>query len=119
MPEETAPDGVAAPTRVAEAPVPDEAPQAPTSPVASVEVRYELTPVRILGDRDAFYQWGVESRIRNVVAEVVSTEGPISMMEAARRVGAHWGLARIKQKALTRIRSLVPPEQVRIVIQTQ
>jgi very-short-patch-repair endonuclease len=68
---------------------------------------------RALGTQEEFYQPSSDRRIREVIADVVRHEGPVSLRLVARRVAAHWGFKQVREQALERVRRLLPGNEVR------
>ena len=90
-------------------PAPSPRQEAPSPPT------YEpYRSARLLGTREEFYMNAAKREIRKKIAEVVNHEGPISVGLVARRVASHWGLERVRQKALDHVRSLIPAGEVKV-----
>jgi very-short-patch-repair endonuclease len=76
---------------------------------------YSLLPVgRPLGTPETFYEPAAAARIRRMIGEVVEHEGPIRLELAARRIATCWGFARVRGRALERIRALIPKDRVQV-----
>jgi hypothetical protein len=99
--------------RIASAPVPV---VVPPEPVECEQVKrpqpsrvnnfpsYEPYRVsKVVGDLTAFYLPSADSRIRQIIEDVVGQEGPVSMELTARRVAGHWGIGKIGSKVAKRI----------------
>ena len=67
---------------------------------------------RTLGTQEDFYQPASAGQIRRLIADVVKQEGPVSLRLAARRVAAHWGFERVREKVMERVRRLLPREDL-------
>jgi very-short-patch-repair endonuclease len=65
-----------------------------------------------LGKPETFYHPASDPLVRKVAIEIVNQEGPISLELTTRRVAAHWGIKRIYQKAINRVRSLLPRSRI-------
>jgi very-short-patch-repair endonuclease len=75
---------------------------------------YAPCPVnQVFGAPEDFYHPSSVSRIREVIADVVRYEGPISLQLACRRVGAHWSFKQIRSQVMERVRQLLPGDAVR------
>jgi hypothetical protein len=61
-----------------------------------------------------FYYPSSVSRIREVIADVVRYEDPISFRLACRRVAAHWGFRQIRGQVMERVQALLPGDEVRV-----
>jgi very-short-patch-repair endonuclease len=83
-------------------------------PAQAASLAYSPRPVEALGTSDDFYQPYSDGRISEITARVVKDEGPITLTLATRRVAAHWGLERIHEKALDRVRGRIPKSEVQI-----
>jgi hypothetical protein len=81
-------------------------------PAQAALLAYSPRPVEVLGTSADFYQPYADGRISEITAKVVKDEGPITLTLATRRVAAHWGLERIHEKALERVRSQIPKNEV-------
>lgn len=90
-------------------PPPAEHPQAQAASLA-----YSPRPVEVLGTSDDFYQPYADVRISEITAKVVKDEGPITLTLATRKVAAHWGLERIHEKAVDRVRGRIPKSEVQV-----
>ncbi len=66
----------------------------------------------LLGKQDTFYHPASDSLIRKLAIDIVNQEGPITLELATRRVAAHWGIKRIYQKSINRVRSLLPRSRI-------
>jgi very-short-patch-repair endonuclease len=76
---------------------------------------YTPYPVKqVLGTQEDFYSSSSDRHIRELIAEVVKHEGPISLELATRRVAAHWGFGRVHGKAIARVRRVLPRDRVHI-----
>ncbi len=104
-------------------PAPVQASSTPAPPVPAPSPRQEAPSpptyepyrsARLLGTREEFYMNAAKREIRKKIAEVVNHEGPISVGLVARRVASHWGLERVRQKALDHVRSLIPAGEVKV-----
>jgi very-short-patch-repair endonuclease len=85
-------------------------PSAPEEPRLPVYLPYVVK--RSLGTPDDFHQPAADAAIRRVIADVTRQEGPISLRLAARRVAAHWGIARMSEKVVERVRRVLPSADV-------
>jgi len=88
------------------------APQSATPFESNFPVYVPYPVTRLLGTQQEFYQYVSSHRIREVIAEVVKHEGPISLRLAARRVATHWGFKQVREQARERVRNLIPREEV-------
>ena len=88
------------------------APQSATPFESNFPVYMPYPVTRLLGTQEEFYQYVSSHRIREVIAEVVKHEGPISLRLAARRVATHWGFKQVREQARERVRNLIPREEV-------
>jgi very-short-patch-repair endonuclease len=79
----------------------DEPPEKPESDASPVYRAYRVK--RLLGAQQDFYAPTADSRIRQLIREIVLDEGPVALDLAARRVAAHWGLGRLGSNIRDRI----------------
>ena len=76
----------------------------PSTPPKAIFPAYAPYPVdQVFGIQEDFYSPSSVSRIREVVADVVRCEGPISLQLACRRVAAHWGFKQIRGQVMERV----------------
>jgi hypothetical protein len=68
---------------------------------------------RTLGAQEDFYRPSSDHRIREIIAEVVRQESPVSLRLAARGVAAHWGFQQASEKLRERVQKLLPEGEVR------
>ncbi len=89
----------------------------PADPPASVSPRPPAyTPVKPRRRRSyaGDIQFVPGEQIRQVLEQVVNTEGPVSLELASRRVAAHWGIRRLTTKVAQRIAHIARSSLVRI-----
>jgi very-short-patch-repair endonuclease len=65
-----------------------------------------------LGKPETFYHPASDPLIQKVAIAIVDNEGPITLGLTTRRVAAHWGIKKIYQKAVNRVRSLLPRSRI-------
>jgi hypothetical protein len=68
------------------------------------------------GSYKDFYESYSSRQISKKIAEVVRSEGPISIGLTARRVASAWGIKRVHERAIERIRGLILKNEVRVQI---
>ena len=67
-----------------------------------------------LSQPEDLYASSSEERIRNLIAEIVRHEGPVSLRLAVRRLAAHWGLKRTTEKLTKHARGLLSKKLVHL-----
>jgi very-short-patch-repair endonuclease len=80
-------------------------------PRAALEI-YTPATGAIVGDAVTFYDTREEARIVSVLRAVVAQEAPLLMSVAARRVGSRWGLKKVGERVLERVRLCVDAADV-------
>jgi hypothetical protein len=68
-----------------------------------------------LGTPDDFYRTPANAKLRQTLRTIVTTEGPMSLSLAARRLAAHWDFARFTASVQQRVEQLARRAKVRIV----
>jgi Protein of unknown function (DUF3320) len=84
---------------------------AASEPVTSEAVALPVyTPYPVhegLGAREQFYQRTANASLRKLIAAIVQHEGPISLPLLTRRLAVAWGVGRVNERVLERVRSLL------------
>jgi very-short-patch-repair endonuclease len=115
-PEPTAPAARSATIATASQPAASTNPlrRPPSMPPETTLPVYAPYPIdQVFGAPKDFYSPLSVGRIRQVVADIVRCEGPISLQLACRRVAAHWGFQQASEKLRKRVRHLLPKDEVR------
>ncbi len=66
---------------------------------------YSFTPLSIAGTPEQFYI-ATDPRVAEVLLRIVEHEAPIHLMEATRRVAAHWQMSRAGSRIRERVESV-------------
>ena len=65
---------------------------------------YAITPVKIIGESERFYD-APDELIVDTLRRVVACEAPVHLLEAARRVAAHWQMNRVGNRIRERVQN--------------
>jgi very-short-patch-repair endonuclease/DNA polymerase III delta prime subunit len=82
---------------------------------SEIEIYRPITIDKEIGTIDDFNDSGMENIISEKILEIVCFEGPISLKLTAKRIAKYWGLNRISKRTLTRIKKLIPNDEVSLV----
>jgi hypothetical protein len=91
-------------------------PNASSPPEHQLDIYQPISTDQQFGSYKDFYESYSSRQISGRIAEVVRGEGPISIGLAARRVASAWGIRRVHERAIERIRGLISKNEVRVQI---
>jgi very-short-patch-repair endonuclease len=95
--------------------LPDLAPEPAGQDASALSMYTPYVVTTKLGTPDDFYRTPANAKLRQTLRAIVTTEGPMSLGLAARRLAAHWDFARFTASVQQRVEQLARRAKVRIV----
>jgi hypothetical protein len=99
----------------ATASLPGPAPEPAVEDASTPPIYIPYVVTTILGTPDDFYRTPANAKLRQTLRAIVTTEGPMSLSLAARRLAVHWNFSRFTSSVQQRVEQLVRRAKVRIV----
>jgi len=99
----------------ATASLPAPAPKPAVEGTSALPIYTPYTVTTKLGTPDDFYRAPADAKLRQTLRAIVTTEGPMSLGLAARRLAAHWDFSRCTASVQQRVEQLARRAKVRIV----
>ena len=99
----------------ATASLPGPAPEPAVEGTSALPIYTPYAVTTKLGTPDDFYRAPADAKLRQTLRAIVTTEGPMSLSLAARRLAVHWNFSRFTSSVQQRVERMARRAKVRIV----